>query len=61
MMSSVEPDILISPSSSKTFVPENDVYDWIAEQESVLNMCCVLEEEVFVNYGDKQSLAKAKA
>ena len=60
MMSSVEPDILISPSTGKTFVPENDVYDWIAEQESVLNMCCVLEEDVFVNYGDKQSLAKAK-
>jgi ABC-type lipoprotein release transport system permease subunit len=60
MMSSVEPDILITPSTGKTFVPENDVYDWITEQESVLNMCCVLEEEVFVNYADKQSLAKAK-
>ena len=60
MMSSVEPDLLITPATGKTFVPEGDVYDWIAEQESVQNMCCILEEEVFINYGDKQSLAKAK-
>ena len=60
MMSSVEPDLLITPATGKTFTPEGDVYDWIAEQESVLNMCCILEEDVFVNYADKQSLAKAK-
>ena len=60
MMSSVEPDLLISPASGKTFTPEGETYDWIAEQESVLNMCCILEEQVFVNYADKQSLAKAK-
>ena len=60
MMSSVEPDLLITPATGKTFVPDSDVYDWIAEQESVLNMCCTLEEEVFVNYADKQSIATAK-
>ena len=60
MMSNVEPDLLITPAAGKTFVPEGDVYDWIAEQESVLNMCCVLEEEVFIKYADKQSIAKAK-
>ena len=60
MMSSVEPDLMITPSAGKTFVPDNEVYEWIAEQESVLNMCCTLEEDVFVNYADKQALAKAK-
>ena len=60
MMSSVEPDLLITPAEGKTFIPEGDVYDWIAEQESVQTMCCILEEEVFINYADKQSLAKAK-
>ena len=60
MMSSVEPDLLITPATGKTFVPDSDVYDWISEQETVLNMCCVLEEDVFVNYADKQSIAKAK-
>ena len=60
MMGSVEPDLLITPATGKTFTPEGDVYDWIAEQESVQSMCCVLEDEVFINYADKQSIAKAK-
>ena len=60
MMSSVEPDLLITPATGKTFIPEGEVYDWIADQESVQNMCCTLNEEVFINYADKQSLAKAK-
>ena len=60
MMSSVEPDLLITPATGKTFVPEGEVYDWIAEQDAVQNMCCILEEDVFINYADKQSLAKAK-
>ena len=60
MMGSVEPDLLITPATGKTFTPQGDAYDWIAEHESVLNMCCVLEEDVFINYADKQSLAKAK-
>jgi ABC-type lipoprotein release transport system permease subunit len=60
MMGSVEPDLLIAPATGKTFTPQGEAYDWIADQESVLNMCCVLEEDVFINYADKQSLAKAK-
>ena len=60
MMGSVEPDLMITPAVGKTFTPEGEVYDWIYEQEEVQTMCCVLEEEVFVNYGDKQSLVKAK-
>ena len=60
MMSSVEPDLMITPATGKTFTPKGEVYDWIAEQDEVQNVCCILEEEVFVNYGDKQSLAVAK-
>ena len=60
MMGSVEPDLLITPATGKTFVPEGDAYDWIYNQESVQTMCCILEEDVFINYGEKQSLAKAK-
>ena len=60
MMGSVEPDLMITPATGKTFTPEGEVYDWICEQDAVKNMCCVLEEEVFVNYADKQSLVKAK-
>ena len=60
MMSNVEPDLLITPTEGKVFVPEGDVYDWLYEQESVMNMSCILEEQVFLNYDGRQGLAKAK-
>ena len=60
MMSNVEPDLLITPSTGKTFVPDDSTFDWIYDQPSVKNMCCVLEEQVFIGYDGKQSLAKAK-
>ena len=60
MMSNVEPDLMITPASGKVFVPEGEVYDWIYEQPEVLNMCCVLQEQVFISYDGKQGLAKAK-
>ena len=60
MMGNVEPDLLITPASGKVFVPEGDTYDWIYEQPSVKNMCCVLQEQVFINYDNQQGLAIAK-
>ena len=60
MMGDVEPDLLITPAAGKTFVPEGEVYDWIYEQPEVLNMCCILEESVFISYDGRQGLAKAK-
>ena len=60
LMSNVEPDLMITPVTGKTFVPEGKTYDWIYEQPAVKNMCCVLQEQVFINYDGKQSLAKAK-
>ena len=60
MMSNVEPDLLITPSAGKTFVPDDSTFDWIYDQTCVKSMCCVLEEQVFINYDGKQSLAKAK-
>ena len=60
MMSNVEPDLLITPAEGKVFVPEGETYDWIYDQPSVKNMCCVLQEQVFISYDGKQSLATAK-
>ena len=60
LMSNVEPDLMITPATGKTFVPEGKTYDWIYEQPAVKSMCCVLQEQVFINYDGKQSLAKAK-
>ena len=60
MMGNVEPDLVITPAKGKVFVPQGDTYDWIYDQPSVLNMCCVLEESVFISYDDRQGLARAK-
>ena len=60
MMSTVEPDLLITPSTGKVFVPEGDVYDWIYDRPEVLSMCCILEDNVFISYDGNQGLAKAK-
>ena len=60
MMSNVEPDFLIVPSSGKTFVPEEQAFDMIYDQSEVKSMCCILQDQVFINYDGKQRIAKAK-
>lgn len=60
MMSNVEPDLMITPAKGKVFVPEGEAYDWIYEQESVRNMCCTLQEDVFISYEGRQGIARAK-
>ncbi len=60
MMSNVEPDLLITPATGKVFIPEGETYDWIYDQPSVKNMCCVLQEQVFISYDGQQGIAQAK-
>ena len=60
MMSNVEPDLMITPARGKVFVPEGETYDWIYSQSSVKNMCTTLQEQIFINYEDKQGIAIAK-
>ncbi len=60
MMGNVEPDLLITPSTGKVFIPEGETYDWIYDQPTVKNMCSVLQEQVFINYDGQQGIALAK-
>ena len=60
MMSNVEPDFLILPSSGKTFVPNEQAFDLIYDQPEVKSMCCILQDQVFINYDGKQKIAIAK-
>ena len=60
MMGNLEPDILITPSKGKVFVPEGECYDWIYAQESVASMCTVLQEQIFISYDGHQGVAIAK-
>ena len=60
MMSNVEPDLMIAPAKGKVFIPEGEVYDWIYDQPEVLNMCCILQDNAFINYDGKQEIALIK-
>ena len=60
MLGNVEPDLLITPAKGKVFIPEGETYDWIYEQPEVFNMCCILQESVFISYEGRQGLAIAK-
>ena len=60
MMSNVEPDFLIVPNSGKTFVPDEQAFDLIYDQPEVKSMCCILQDQVFINYDGKQKIAIAK-
>ena len=60
MMSNVEPDLMITPSTGMTFVPEGETFDWLYDQPAVKNISSILQEQVFISYDGKQGLAKAK-
>ena len=60
MMSNVEPDLMITPATGKTFVPEGEAFDWIYDRPEVKNICSILQEQIFISYDGKQGLAKAQ-
>lgn len=60
MLSSIEPELLISPATGKVFIPEGDAYAWLYDRPEVKTICTVLQENVFISYGNRQSIAKAK-
>lgn len=59
-LGNVEPDILITPAEGKVFVPDSPAFDWAYGQDEVMNMCSVLEENVFLNYDGRSGIVKAK-
>lgn len=59
-LGNVEPDIKVVPASGKVFQPSEEAFGWLYEQESVLNMCSVLEENVYLSYDGRSLVAKAK-
>ena len=59
-MSSIEPDLLVTPASGKYFVPEGKIYDSLYNDERVASLCCILEETVFISYGKQQATATVR-
>lgn len=56
----VEPDILVTPAKGKVFVPDSAAFAFVYDDVNVKNMCCILEENVYINYDQHSGLAKAK-
>ena len=59
-LSNVEPDILITPSKGKVFIPNGENWEKVSALPEVEGYFQVLEENVFVDYDDHQGVAKAK-
>ena len=55
-----QPDLVVKPATGKAFVPDSTVFSWLYDQEKVLNMSSVIEEQAFIAFDGKQSLARVK-
>lgn len=53
-------DLSIVPSSGKVFIPEGPAFDWAMENDDIIRLSSTLEEQVFVTYEGRQSLARIK-
>jgi ABC-type lipoprotein release transport system permease subunit len=52
--------LVVRPAEGKVFIPEGPAFDWLMETEDVWQVSSVLEEQAFLSYEGKQSLARVK-
>ena len=52
--------LVVRPAAGKVFVPEGPAFDWLMESEDVERVSSVLEEQAFLSYEGRQSLARVK-
>ena len=57
-LTDAHPDLVVRPATGKVFDP--DSLDWMLENPDIVQLSSVLEEQVFLSYEGKQSLARAK-
>ena len=55
-----QPDIVVKPAVGKAFVPDSTAFAWLYDQDLVYNMSSVIEEQAFIAFDGKQSLARVK-
>ena len=53
-------DLTVRPASGKVFVPEGPAFDWALEADEIVRLSSTLEEQVFLSYEGRQSLARVK-
>ena len=59
-LSDVSPDIVIRPAAGKVFTPDSALFAPVLENEFVLALSSTLEEQAFISYDGRQSLARLK-
>ena len=59
-MSQLDPDVLICPDEGKFFTPDDLMFDCLMDDARVHQATGVLQDNVFLRYGEQQGLAKAK-
>ena len=60
LYSSYTPDLLVTPAEGKVFTTDSEGFEEIRSNAAVLSFCEVLEENVFVTYGDNHIVATAR-
>ena len=56
----VNAPLVVRPAQGKVFVPDSSVFAWAYTQEDILSLSSVLEDQVFLSYDGRQSLARVK-
>ena len=59
-ISDLTPDLMISSSDGGLFVPDGPAFERLLTDGRVASSASVLEKNVFVSYGEKQGIARAK-
>lgn len=55
-----QPDLVVRPAAGKAFVPDSTAFAWLCDDDRVFNMSSVIEEQAFIAFDGKQSLARVK-
>ena len=55
-----DPDLKITPKKGKTFEADKKLFDFLEHDKAVQGFAKVVEEKVFINYNNKQKIAKIK-
>lgn len=59
-ISDVSPDIVIRPAAGKVFFPDSALFAPVLENPDIVTLSSTLEEQVFISYEGRQSLARLK-
>ena len=60
LIKQTDPDLKIMPVKGKTFVFTDKMKDFLSQEKAIEAYGKIVEEKVFINYNDKQKIAKIK-